>query len=147
MGSRWLLFTNIIYTYWSLHLPSKIAICKHWSKITTACISACVLRSINTKIMLTNCFWLFLNKLRRKLNQSISYQQHFQTNREYIPCPKCKKAPTNVEAYLLFTKNNGTRGQTWTGTLLPARDFKSLVSTDSTTRANSEYRKHCYWYC
>ncbi len=34
-----------------------------------------------------------------------------------IPTPtalKCryKKAPTNVEAYLLFTKNNGTRGQT-----------------------------------
>ncbi|MCK7632345.1 hypothetical protein M0D73_21340, partial [Shewanella putrefaciens] len=25
---------------------------------------------------------------------------------------RMQKAPTNVEAYLLFTKNNGTRGQT-----------------------------------
>ena len=30
---------------------------------------------------------------------------------------------------------NGARGQTWTGTPRKARDFKSLVSTDSTTRA------------
>ena len=31
---------------------------------------------------------------------------------------------------------NGARSQTWTGTPRKARDFKSLVSTDSTTRAN-----------
>ena len=31
--------------------------------------------------------------------------------------------------------NNGARGRTWTATLLRARDFKSLVSTNFTTRA------------
>ena len=30
---------------------------------------------------------------------------------------------------------NGARSQTWTGTTLRSRDFKSLVSTDFTTRA------------
>ena len=30
----------------------------------------------------------------------------------------------------------GTRGRTWTGTIFLSRDFKSLVSTNSTTRAN-----------
>ena len=39
---------------------------------------------------------------------------------------------------------NGARSQTWTGTPRKARDFKSLVSTDSTTRA---YRQlTCAYY-
>ena len=30
---------------------------------------------------------------------------------------------------------NGARGRTWTGTVLPPRDFKSLASTNFATRA------------
>ena len=37
--------------------------------------------------------------------------------------------------YLFTCGINGARGQTWTGTPRKARDFKSLASTDSATRA------------
>ena len=34
-----------------------------------------------------------------------------------------------------YNLKNGARGRTWTGTVLPPRDFKSLASTNFATRA------------
>ena len=45
------------------------------------------------------------------------------------------KAKEEIKANENLKKHNGARGRTRTGTKFPSRDFKSLVSTNSTTRA------------
>ena len=39
-----------------------------------------------------------------------------------------------------FTPKIGARGRTWTGTMSPSRDFKSLASAYSTTRAHKNVK-------
>ena len=60
---------------------------------------------------------------------------------EYIanqPNPKHKK--TDFRRLFLSPKGDGTRGRTWTGTVLPPSDFESDASTNFATLALSAFK-------
>ena len=77
--------------------------------------------------------WQQLGNSKRQNGLHISYTSALYGYQKRIRVERKKRYKT---------RRYGARGRTWTGTGFPPRDFKSLVSTDFTTRAESFVRLH-----